>query len=142
MRGGVFLNSTGTRSSATNSDRRTDTVTTLSNGGTITSFNQETATNTIIRSTGGAVTGLYGGTVGVAQSANSSSSINQNATTTSAATISGTIVADFFGSARAQDLDEANLSTNRQQTQSSGASTREQWACLAGRSARWPRPAR
>lgn len=129
IRGSVFLSSAGTRTTSASSDRRQQTTILLPNGSAVTtSLVQDSSSMSSARATGGAVTSTFSGTVGVAQPSNfgGSSSINQSATTISAASITGTVFANFVGNAGAQNTDTASTSASRQITQLNGASTREQ----------------
>lgn len=131
IRGSVFLGSSGNRSTSTSSNRTVQTVVPVGSAlfNSVTTFlTQDTTSNSSSRPTGGAVTGIYGGTIGVAQPVNFNgfTEIRQFGTTSSAATVSGTVYADFLGNAGGQTIDTANTSIIRQVTQLNGASTREQ----------------
>lgn len=128
---GVSLSSFDSQSFSTNNYRSTTTTTPVTGGGVVMSNAQESSNTVSGRSTGGAATGTYGGTVGTAQSTTPGgyynfSSIDQSGATSSAATITGTAFANFDGFAGATNSDSKSGSTSRFVSQPSGAYTRDQ----------------
>lgn len=128
IRGGVSLNSNGSRTVTVDTSVSTTTTTPASGGGSTSTSVQDSSNISSSRATGGAVTGIYTGTVGVAQTDGNFGfgQVSQNGTTASIATVTGTLRTDFFGTAAAQDRDIANTSSVRQTTQRDGSSTRAQ----------------
>lgn len=88
----------------------------------------ESSGTTSTRATGGAATGTYSGTIGMAPSANFNTftSVQQNGATASTATVMGTLFAGFSGNAGGENRDSSSTSSSRQVTQPNGASTRDQ----------------
>ncbi len=124
--GGVSLRSVGIRRDSVSSDGTTTTSAPATGGGATTTMVRDFSTTAVTRATGGAVTGTYGGTVGVAPPASSFSRVSQIGNTSSTATVTGTLFADFFGTAGAENRDFATNGSSRQVTQPSGASIRDQ----------------
>lgn len=126
--GGVSLNSSGSRTVTVDTSNSTTTTTPASGGGSTSTSVQDSSNTSSSRATGGAVTGIYTGTVGVAQPDGNFGfgQVLQNGTTASIATVTGTLRTDFSGTAAAQNRDTANTSNFRQTTQRDGSSTRAQ----------------
>lgn len=126
IRDGVFARSIANRSTSTSNNRTTTTSMPATGGGTATTVARESSSTTTERRTGGAVTGIYDGTVGTAPTRTNltSASISQNATTISTAAITGTVFGSFFGTAGGANVDGTSSSTSNQTTQPNGASAR------------------
>lgn len=125
--GNVLLSSSGARQDTTGSDRITTTRVPAVGGFTVTTV-RDVSNTSASRATGGAVTGTYGGTVGIANPTNfnGSRTVQQNGTTGSSALVTGTLFANFSGTAGGQDRDTSNTFTSREVTQPNGSGTRDQ----------------
>lgn len=127
VRSSIDLTSAGARTASTSSERTTQLTTLRPNGSLITtSLVQDTAGTSSQRATGGAVNGTYSGTVGVAPlpKVGSFASINQDGTTASNATITGTVFGGLDGTAGGTNSDSASNSTSAVTTLANGTSTR------------------
>ncbi len=126
--GSVFLDSNGSRTVSANTNNSTATTTPVSGGGSTFTSVQDSSNSSSSRPTGGGVTGIYSGTVGVAQTNGTPAfgQVSQNGTTASTATVTGTILSDFFGNAAGQNRDSLSTSSFRQTIRPDGSSTRSQ----------------
>ena len=124
--GGVTVRSVGTRRDGATADLTTTTSTPLAGGGRTTVVVRDTSNMQVTRATGGAATGIYSGTVGLASNSFNFSRVSQNGTTASTATVTGTLFADFAGTAGGENRDFVNSGNSRQVTQPNGSSAREE----------------
>lgn len=123
----VDLRSTGFRTDRTNNDTTTTTSTPAATGGATTTVARDVSGTTVVRATGGTVTGTYSGTVGVAnaQVFTGQVGVTQTGTTASTATVTSTIFGSFNGNAGGTDSDGATTFTSRETIQPNRASARD-----------------
>lgn len=122
--GSVSLNSTGSRQNIVSNAITTTTSAPAAGGGTTTTIFRDSTSTSTTRPTGGAATGTYSGTVGTAN-AGTFVRVEQIGTTASTATVTGTLFADFVGTAGGENIDRTETSSSRQVTQANGALTRD-----------------